>query len=277
MIYDFDIPICVFCFVLFCFISVFSSYLFLYQYPSGYPCPPFKLIILDEADSLTSDAQTALRRTIEQYSRSTRFCLICNYVSRIIDSLTSRCAKFRFGPVEPTAGVDRLASIAAGEAVQFGSSGSKPVLEALMDRCGGDLRRAVTLLQGAHRLGKPLTVEMVDSLAGSVPQSILKAASQILIDKACTAESLRSFVMQIFGRDALPPSQFLHQFISSVLLHPSEGFAAFSASQKALILEFAARADARISDGADEIIQILDFFYSSRKILTLSNPQIYLL
>jgi replication factor C subunit 2/4 len=98
-----------------------------------YPCPPYKLIILDEADSMTQDAQSALRRIMETYSRITRFCLVCNYVTRsafpyshvrgqlkvrIIEPLASRCSKFRFRPLAQGSSEARIQMIANAEGVQ---------------------------------------------------------------------------------------------------------------------------------------------------------------
>ncbi|KAI8430085.1 hypothetical protein MSG28_000506 [Choristoneura fumiferana] len=109
----------------------------------GQPCPPYKLVILDEADSMTTAAQAALRRTMERETRTTRFCLICNYVSRIIPPITSRCSKFRFKPLARENVIKRLREICEAEGVEVGEG---EVLHQAVDTCEGDLRRALTAL-----------------------------------------------------------------------------------------------------------------------------------
>lgn len=118
------------------------------RYRDKYPCPPFKIIILDEADSMTQDAQSALRRTMETYSKMTRFCLVCNYVTRIIDPLASRCSKFRFKSLDQGSAVARVKDIARLEGVKLGEG----VEEELVRVADGDLRKAITFLQSAARL-----------------------------------------------------------------------------------------------------------------------------
>lgn len=118
------------------------------HYKDRYPCPPYKIVILDEADSMTQDAQSALRRTMETYSKITRFCLICNYVTRIIDPLASRCSKFRFKPLDQGNAKKRLEDIAENENVKLEAGAVDTLI-----KCGeGDLRKAITFLQSAARL-----------------------------------------------------------------------------------------------------------------------------
>ena len=118
------------------------------NYKDRYPCPPYKIIILDEADSMTQDAQSALRRTMETYSKITRFCLICNYVTRIIDPLASRCSKFRFKTLDQGNSLQRLEEIATNEDVNLESG----AVNALIRCSEGDLRKAITFLQSATKL-----------------------------------------------------------------------------------------------------------------------------
>lgn len=118
------------------------------HYKDRYPCPPYKIIILDEADSMTQDAQSALRRTMETYSKITRFCLICNYVTRIIDPLASRCSKFRFKMLDQGNAKKRLEDIAENENVKLEDG----AVDKLIECSEGDLRKAITFLQSAARL-----------------------------------------------------------------------------------------------------------------------------
>jgi replication factor C subunit 2/4 len=144
--------------------------------PPGFTCPPLKIIVLDEADCMTSDAQSALRRTMEQHSRVTRFCIMCNYVSRIIDPITSRCAKFRFSPLPATAMTSRLQYIAEQESVTF----SDGALDALMLASVGDMRRAVSLMQNAASLDcNRVNTETIFSCAAIVPQPMVDSLFQV--------------------------------------------------------------------------------------------------
>ena len=113
----------------------------------------FKLIILDECDAMTNDAQFALRRIIEKYTKNVRFCLICNYVNKVIPALQSRCTRFRFSPLEDTYMRQRLQHIIQQEGLKVEEQeeqeekGSSKGLEAVVRLSRGDMRRALNLLQ----------------------------------------------------------------------------------------------------------------------------------
>ena len=110
---------------------------------------PFKIIILDEADEMTSAAQTALRRTIEDASKICRFILIANNVSKIIEPIQSRCAAFKFTTIAEEDVIARLEEIAKREKVKTDKKG----LKAIYDYTEGDLRHAINLMQATASLG----------------------------------------------------------------------------------------------------------------------------
>ncbi|MDD5111431.1 MAG: replication factor C small subunit [Candidatus Altiarchaeota archaeon] len=110
----------------------------------------FKIVFLDEADALTPEAQGALRRTMEKYTQNCRFILSCNYSSKIIEPIQSRCAMFRFRKIPREAIKKYLEKILHHEKVQFDDAG----LEAILYVTEGDLRQSINILQGAAALGK---------------------------------------------------------------------------------------------------------------------------
>jgi replication factor C small subunit len=124
---------------------------------------PFRLVILDESDEMTHDAQTALRRIMEESSRLTRFILICNYSSGIIEPLQSRTAIFRFQRLDETSVVTYLKEICKKEKLKLES---EEVLTLVYEATNGDLRQAINLLQASAGSGE-VTTDRVKSVTGS--------------------------------------------------------------------------------------------------------------
>ncbi|MEM0050218.1 MAG: replication factor C small subunit [Candidatus Bathyarchaeia archaeon] len=122
----------------------------------------FKLLILDEADNMTDDAQQALRRTMERYSETARFILIANYSGKIIEPIQSRCAPFRFTYLPAEAIAKRIRYICEKENVEITDDG----VEAILELSGGDLRKTLNILQTAASTGKTITADLVYAVVG---------------------------------------------------------------------------------------------------------------
>lgn len=196
--------------------------------PDGRPCPPFKIIILDEADSMTHAAQSALRRTMEKESRSTRFCLICNYVSRIIVPITSRCSKFRFKALGEEKVIARLRHICEMEGVKIEEDAYKSIVKI----SAGDLRRAITTLQSCYRLkGTEHTINTADlfEMSGVIPDYYLEDYLEVC--RSGNYERLEQFVREI-GYSAYSVGQMMEQFVEFIVHHPG-----LNDPQKAKILD----------------------------------------
>ncbi|KIJ44136.1 hypothetical protein M422DRAFT_30644 [Sphaerobolus stellatus SS14] len=242
-----------------------------------YPCPPYKIIILDEADSMTQDAQAALRRIMETYATITRFCLVCNYVTRIIEPLASRCSKFRFTPLDDGSTRTRLEHISNAEGV----NASPDVISALIQTSGGDLRRSITYLQSAQRLScstsppTPITSRDIQEIAGIVPDEIVGRFGRVLgvdiaqgnsmdIDgtgRARGFDGVRAEVKRLM-RDGWGAGQLLSQLHDLIILHPT-----ITSLQKSKCALAFAEADKALCDGADEELWVLEVALRAWKAL----------
>ncbi|CCE65996.1 hypothetical protein TPHA_0O00240 [Tetrapisispora phaffii CBS 4417] len=217
----------------------------------NYPCPPYKIIILDEADSMTADAQSALRRTMETYSTVTRFCLICNYVTRIIDPLASRCSKFRFKALDETNALDRLKYVATQESTKY----EEGTLEKILQISAGDLRRAITLLQSVSKSSTfnksdMITIKKVEELAGVVPESIINQILKIIESKdvdAITAFT-RTFIKNGWSGAAVVDQLHDHYITSDN----------YSTQFKNSVSWILFNADSKLLNGTNEHIQLLN-------------------
>ena len=136
----------------------------------------FKIIFLDESDALTPEAQQALRRTIERYAGVCRFILSCNYSSRIIEPIQSRCAVFRLRGVSEKDAVQYISRITKGEGIQA----DQDAIKAIYEVSEGDLRKATNILQAASALGKVTRDVVYDVAARARPKDIMEMLDLVI-------------------------------------------------------------------------------------------------
>ncbi len=209
------------------------------------PGIPFKIIILDEADNMTSDAQQALRRLMELYSTSTRFILIANYPSKIIDPIQSRCAFFRFQPLKKEDVVDRLRYIADVEGVDY----DLEALETIYEISEGDMRKAINILQAAAALGK-VTVDAVFRVVGLAKPREVREMIKLALEGNFMAsrEMLRKLMIEygLSGEDVV--RQIHKEIFSSELKIPDD--------LRVIIADYIGEIHYRLVEGSDDDIQL---------------------
>ena len=204
----------------------------------------YRVIFLDEADALTDDAQSALRRTMEQFSDNTRFVLSCNYSSKIIDPIQSRCAVFRFSPIADDAVGEHLRGVAAQEDLEYTDDG----IDALVYAADGDMRRAINALQAASATGDVVDEETVFAITATArPEEIEDMVTEAL-DGDFTAA--RSTLDDLISKRGLAGGDIIDQVHRSVW--------DFDVNEEAAVrlLDRLGEADYRIAEGANESVQL---------------------
>ncbi|KAI0461947.1 hypothetical protein LJB42_004552 [Komagataella kurtzmanii] len=218
----------------------------------NYPCPPYKLIILDEADSMTFDAQSALRRIMENYSHITRFCVICNYITRIIDPITSRCSKFRFSPLNSANSLATLKMISQSEELDIDDDS----LTQILDISNGDLRKSINFLQTGHKL---FGEDSIENIAGLIPQNLVQSLIETLQSKNLNKiyEFLYMLVLKSYNSATILTSLHSCLLLKNIYLN---------SEQKIEVSRILYETDAKLSSGSDEFIQMLNLFLQLSKI-----------
>jgi len=205
---------------------------------------PFKIMILDEADNMTSDAQQALRRTMERYTETCRFILCANYSGKIIEPIQSRCAPFRFTFLPREEQDKYLKHIAEEENIKLLKDG----LDAIFEVCGGDLRKAINTLQAAASLNKPVDAKVVYSIAGKAsPTDVQKMIETAMKGDFIEARKQLREMIQKYG---VAGSDLIRQIHTEIF--KSE----ISEPWKIKLADIVGEIDYRLVEGADEEVQL---------------------
>ncbi len=205
---------------------------------------PFKIILLDEADALTRDAQQALRRIMESYANTCRFILSCNFSSKIIPPIQSRCAIFRFKPLSFEEVKEYVKRIEKGEKIKV----DEDALKELYEISNGDLRMITNILQSCATVTKRIKKKDVYQMAGVVEVDIkplIKYSIEGRIDKA------KELLLKLMYEKGLSGLDLVKKIANEVLeLNTSE-------ENKVYLLDKVGEAEFRITEGGDEYVQLM--------------------
>jgi replication factor C small subunit len=217
----------------------------------------FKILFLDEADALTPDAQAALRRTMESYAQTCRFILSCNYSSKIIDPIQSRCAIYRFRALGRDAVKEEIQRIAQQESLTI----QDDAIDAIIYIAQGDMRKAINALQGAAIISGDIDEKMVYAITATArPDEIDELLDLSLEGDFEGAEAVLQTLLQERG---IAPNELINQCYRVLIRRPLD-----QGLRVALIDELGVT-DFRLSEGANSEIQmealIARFVMLSRK------------
>lgn len=235
-----------------------------------YVCPPFKIIILDEADAMTVEAQSALRKIMEDKCSITRFCFICNYINQIIEPINSRCVKFRFKPISEDCIVDKLMYIAKCENLDL-----PPELFKTINKVSdGDLRKAITLLQNlSYTDTKNINNNTIYNIASIPSFDTINSMISICIKQNINENnSLKeiSNIVNTLNNSGYPLSNIVEQILEIIVKHTE-----LTDSMKCKICNYFSKISKRLLDGADEHLQLLNIFMCIKLVSNGINTDMY--
>ena len=205
---------------------------------------PFKMCLLDEADSLTREAQQALRRTMESYAATCRFILLANYSSKIIEPIQSRCAVFRFKPLSKEQLVKIIDKIAASEGIKVDEKGKDAVIEV----SEGDCRKLENIMQSCAAISETITEDVVYSIASAAkPKEIKEVITLALGSNFIQARNKLLETMLNHGLSGLDLVKYIQKEVLSLEIDNRK---------KLELVEKCGEIEFRMSEGADEFIQL---------------------
>ncbi len=205
----------------------------------------FKILFLDEADALTQDAQAALRRTMENYAETCRFILSCNYSSKIIGPIQSRCAIYRFKPLSDAAISKEMNKIADNEGITIEESAYNAIAYVSL----GDMRKAINALQGAAIVSPVVTAENIYAITSNAkPEEVTELLSLCLDGDFETAERVLHGLMYDKG---IAPNELLNQMYREITSSKT-----LDRRMKVDLIDALGETDFRLSEGADADIQM---------------------